>query len=154
MAREDTAALYDRDFFEWTARNADLLRRGCVEEADLENIAGEIEDLGKRDKREVTSRLVVLAMHLLKWRVQPKLRYTESGSSSWLATIAEQRRQLTAIFAQSPSLKRFACAALIDAYPSAVKQASLETGIPIRQFLGECPFHLDQILEDEFLPEK
>jgi hypothetical protein len=36
MAREDTAALYDQDFSEWTARNAELLRRGSVEEADLE----------------------------------------------------------------------------------------------------------------------
>lgn len=70
MAREDTAALYDRDFFEWTVRNAELLRRGCVEEADLEHLAEEIEDLGKRDTREVMSRLTVLLMHLLKWSIQ------------------------------------------------------------------------------------
>jgi hypothetical protein len=153
MAREDTAALYDQDFFEWTARNAELLRQGCVHEADLEHLAEEIEDLGKRDKREVSSRLTVLVMHLLKWSFQPDRRYTESGSSSWLATIREQRRQLRGIFKQSPSLESFACSELPDIYPYALKEASAETGIPIPRFPAECPFAFDQVLEDEFLPE-
>jgi Domain of unknown function DUF29 len=37
--------LYDRDFFEWVQRNVDLLRRGCVEEADLAHIVEELEGL-------------------------------------------------------------------------------------------------------------
>ena len=153
MAREDTAALYDRDFFEWTVRNAELLRRGCVEEADLEHLAEEIEDLGKRDTREVMSRLTVLLMHLLKWSVQPERRFTESGSSSWLATIHEQRRELMDIFAQSPSLKGRAEEGLQKAHRRAVRDASAETGVPIRQFPEQCPFGFEQVLEDEFLPE-
>jgi hypothetical protein len=153
MSREDTAALYDRDFFEWTVRNAELLRSGCVEEADVEHLAEEIEDLGERDKREVISRLIVLLMHLLKWSIQPERRYTESGSSSWLATIREQRRQLTAVFAQSGSLRKYAEEELPKAHRDAVKEASAETGIPIRQFPEECPFRFEQVLEDEFLPE-
>jgi hypothetical protein len=153
MAREDTIALYDRDFFEWTVRNAELLRRGCVQEVDLEHLAEEIEDLGKRDTREVMSRLTVLLMHLLKWSIQAEHRYTESGSSSWLATIREQRSQLVAIFAQSPSLKRYAREAFSDAHRIAVNRASAETGIPIRQFPEQCPFRFEQVLEDEFLPE-
>jgi hypothetical protein len=152
MAREDTAALYDQDFFEWTARNAELLRQGCVHEADLEHLAEEIEDLGKRDKNGVENRLVVLVMHLLKWKYQPERRYTATGASSWLSTITEQRRRLRSIFKQSPSLKGFARTALLDVYPDAVKRASAETGIPIRQFPSECPFTFDQVLEDEFLP--
>ena len=28
--------LYDQDFFEWTVRNADLLRSGRLDEADLD----------------------------------------------------------------------------------------------------------------------
>jgi Domain of unknown function DUF29 len=153
MSREDMAALYDRDFFEWTARNAELLRQGCTQEADLEHLAEEIEDLGNRDRRGVENRLVVLITHLLKWKLQPERRYAESGSSSWLRTIMEQRRRLRSIFRQSPSLERFASGALPDIYGSAVKEASAETGIPIAQFPGECPFRFDQVLEDEFLPE-
>lgn len=153
MSREDTAALYDRDFYEWTVRNAELLRRGCIHEADFENLAEEIEDLGRRDKREVMSRMAVLLMHLLKWSMQPQKRYTESGSSSWLMTINGQRYELMEIFEQSPSLQRRAEEGLPKAYRRAVKDASAATGIPVRQFPEECPFRFDQVLEDEYLPE-
>ncbi|HXB72298.1 MAG TPA: DUF29 family protein [Candidatus Acidoferrales bacterium] len=54
------AELYDLDFYEWTVRNGELLRSGRVSEADLEHIAEEIEDIGKRERRELLSRLGVL----------------------------------------------------------------------------------------------
>jgi Domain of unknown function DUF29 len=152
MAREDTAALYDRDFYEWTVRNAELLRSGRLEEADLEHLAEEIEDLGDRHRREIRSRLVVLVKHLLKWSMQPQRRYTESGSSSWLSTIREQRRQLADLLEEAPSLRRYAEEGLLKAHRDAVKEASAETGIPIRQFPEQCPFGFEQVLEDEFLP--
>jgi hypothetical protein len=153
MAREDMVALYAQDFFEWTARNAELLRQGRVEEADLEHVAEEIEDLGKRYRHEIKSRLVVLVVHLLKWKLQPERRYSPSGSSSWLRTIIEQRGQLADLLEEAPSLKRYAEEALNDAHRRAVKEASAETGIPVARFPAECPFRFDQVLEDEFLPE-
>ncbi len=146
MSREDTAALYDRDFFEWTARNAELLRHGCFTEADMEHIAEEIEDLGNRHRREIRSRLVVLVKHLLKWSLQPQRRYSESGSSGWLSTIREQRRQLADLLVEAPSLRSYAEEALPKAHRDAVKEASAETGIPIQQFPEQCPFRFDQIL--------
>ena len=81
------ADLYDRDFYEWTVRNAELLRSGRATEADLEHIAEEIEDMGKREQRELYSRLKVLIAHLLKWQVQPDRR-----GSSWESAILVQRR--------------------------------------------------------------
>ncbi|MGD0870689.1 MAG: DUF29 family protein [Bryobacteraceae bacterium] len=50
------AELYQRDYYEWTVRNAELLRSGRADEADLANIAEEIEDLGRRERRELLSR--------------------------------------------------------------------------------------------------
>jgi hypothetical protein len=152
MSREDMAALYDRDFYEWTVRNAELLRRGCVEQADLEHLAEEIEDLGKRDKREVSSRLIALIAHLLKWKYEPGLRYA-FGTSSWLNTIREQRRELGLIFDQSGSLQRLASESLEWVYAKSVEVAAEETDIPIGEFPSACPFRLDQILENKFLPE-
>jgi len=40
------ADLYDRDFHEWTIRNAELLRSGRAADADLAQIAEEI-DVGR-----------------------------------------------------------------------------------------------------------
>jgi len=58
-----------------------LLRAGRASEADLEHIAEEIEALGRRERRELLSRLGVLMAHLLKWQVQPERR-----SRSWALT--------------------------------------------------------------------
>src|SRR3982751_902800 len=77
-----TAELYDRDFAEWTRHNAELLRAGRASEADLEHIAEEIEDMGKRERRSLHNRCVRLIEHLLKWEHQPEQR-----GSSWTRTI-------------------------------------------------------------------
>jgi len=76
--------LYDRDFMEWTQTMARLLREGHLDQIDIENIAEEIESLGKRDRREVTRRLEVLLMHLLKIQYQP-----QKASKSWQDAITE-----------------------------------------------------------------
>jgi hypothetical protein len=51
MAAEEMSTLYDRDFFEWSAKVRRLLREGRFAEVDAEHVAGEIEDVGKRDQR-------------------------------------------------------------------------------------------------------
>jgi hypothetical protein len=70
--------LYDRDFFEWTQCNAALLRAGQFDQADIQHIAEELEDMGKSERRRLESRLEVLLQHLLKWQIQPNRR-----STSW-----------------------------------------------------------------------
>jgi len=147
-----TKDLYDRDFFEWTQHNAELLRRGCLSQADIPHIAEEIADMGSRDQREVRSRLEEIILHLLKWKLQPALRYNPSGGSSWLASVNKQRSELEGIFEQSPSLIHHGREAVAKVYARAVRSASAETGIPKRSFPAECPFTFDQLMDAEFLP--
>lgn len=139
---------YNLDFFEWTQRNAELLRKGCFTEADVNHIAEEIADMGARDQREVRSYLIRLVLHLLKWKFQPALR-----SPSWMDSIDQSRVELEGIFRQSPSLKRYSLESFEEIYPKAVRQAEHQTGIPRRQFPEQCPFTFEQILDDEFLPD-
>jgi hypothetical protein len=80
------STLYDRDFHAWSREQATLLRDGRVSEADLVNIAEEIESMGRSEKRELVSRLVVLLLDLIKWRFQPNLR-----SRSWKSSINVER---------------------------------------------------------------
>ena len=37
---------YDRDYAEWAAETAKLLREGRLQEVDLDHVAEEIEDMG------------------------------------------------------------------------------------------------------------
>lgn len=66
------SAEYDLDFHAWILKNVELLRNGQLTEVDAEHIAEELESMGKRDLRQLRSRLQVLIMHLLKWQHQPQ----------------------------------------------------------------------------------
>ena len=142
----DLSALYDEDFFEWTRRSAELLRAGQLEQADIEHIAEEIEDMGKRDLRELNSRVQVLLIHLLKWQLQPEKR-----SRSWNSTIVSQRIEIEGDLKQSPSLKDKLQTELSDNYAKAVRRAVAQTGLARSRFPTECPFTVEQILDPEFL---
>ena len=52
--------LYDRDFYAWSREQAELLRAGKLDRADIEHIAEEIDSMGRTEKRELVNRLSVL----------------------------------------------------------------------------------------------
>jgi hypothetical protein len=66
---------------------------------DIEHIAGEIEDVGKSEQRELASRMAVLLAHLLKWQYQPERR-----GASGEKTIKAQRKEIAYALDESPSL--------------------------------------------------
>jgi hypothetical protein len=142
------AANYDADFYAWTVEQARLLRAGELSAIDAANIAEEIESMGRSDRRELHSRLVVRIMHLLKWRQQPGAR-----SRSWSATIEEQRLQIENVFVESPSLRPLVAGMLAQTYAIARARAIAETGLADEAFPAACPFSLDDILSRSFLPQ-
>lgn len=146
-ARVD-AGLYDRDYHAWTRLQAELLHSGRINEVDFANLAEEIEDMGKRQRQAVASNLVVVLLHLLKYRHQPQQR-----SNSWLASLREHRRRLRKQFEDSPSLRSYAQTVLSECYQDAREQAADETGLPREAFPEICPFDLDRVLDKDFLPK-
>ena len=67
------SSAYDEDFFSWTQDQAAALRRaGEHGDLDIEHLAEEIEDLGKRDLREVTSFVRLVFLHLMKIAANPE----------------------------------------------------------------------------------
>ena len=146
MPRNSVA--YDEDFFAWTQEQARLLRDGDLADIDVENLAEEIESMGKSDRREIRNRLVVLLAHLLKWEFQPSGR-----SNSWSGTIREQRRRIALVIEDSPSLRAVVAGTLYDAYGKARLDAAEETELALSTFPNECPYPPEQILSEDFLPE-
>ncbi|MFM7601097.1 MAG: DUF29 domain-containing protein [Pseudanabaena sp.] len=136
---------YDHDFYAWTQKQSQLLRTGKLQLIDIQNLAEELEDMGRAEKRELESRLEILLMHLLKWQFQPSKR-----SRSWQLTIKEQRLRLQKHLKQNPSLKAAISDVLDDAYQLAVVSAEKETGLDI--FPEICPYKADQVLLASFLP--
>jgi hypothetical protein len=139
---------YDQDFYCWISKNVELLRNGRLAELDVEHIAEELESMGKRDLRELRSRLQVLVMHLLTWKYQP-----EKQSKSWSRTIDQQRNEIEDLLLDSPSLRGQLVSALEIVYTRAKQNAHQETGLPEEVFPSYCPFELTEILDQYFLPE-
>jgi hypothetical protein len=113
-----------------------------------EKLAEEIERMGRRDRRELRSRLRVLVAHLLKWQAQPGHR-----SASWSATIREQRKQIARQLRDSPSLRPVVDEVLVEIYADAREHAARETLLPEDDFPPDCAFIVDNVLAQSFLPE-
>jgi predicted nucleic acid-binding Zn-ribbon protein len=141
-------SLYERDFYAWANQQAALLRAGRLAEADIENIAEEIESMGRSEKRELVSRLTILLQHLLKWQFQPGRR-----SVSWRLSIENTRLQLEDHLKDNPSLKSQLDEAMRSAYRRALNEAVAETGFAPATFPAECPYAFEQAMNPEFWPE-
>ena len=139
---------YEKDIVAWANEQAGFIRAGRFDLLDLENIAEEIEDVGKSEKRELASRIAVLLSHLLKWQFQSGRR-----GASWQRTIKEQRKEIIYDLKETPSLKPL----LNDAewmdmvWGRAVSVALNETDLDI--FPESCPWTTEQIISQAFFPE-
>ena len=132
--------LYEQDFVAWCEATVAQLKAGQLDQLDIENLIAEIDSLGKRDRRELKNRLIVLLAHLLK------RMYVNSPDNfaGWELTIREQRRQINALLTDSPSLKPDLKEVLNDAYLDARSDVQLEYA---NATLPEtCPFSAEDYL--------
>jgi hypothetical protein len=103
--------------------------------------------LGKKDKRQVQSRLAVLIALLLKWEDQPGKR-----SPSWRKTIKEQRFRLAQVLNDSLSLQGRVAKFVNLVYAHTVEDAADETGLVRDTFPATCPYSVAQLFDPQFLP--
>ena len=141
-ARVALPDLYESDETAWLDAMAKLIRQRRFRDLDYKHLGEYLEDMARRDRREVKSRLVVLMAHLLRWQFQPKRR-----SRSWRATIIHQRQELADDVGLGV-LRNYAGSVLTSAYANAVKLAVAETGLVADAFPAECPYSLEQVLSE------
>ena len=144
----DQVSLYDEDFYAWLAHNVRMLREGRMSAIDAVNIAEELEDMGRSQKRALASHARILLTDLLKWRHQQTQR-----SPSWRLSIRNARDQIEALVADSPSLARELPEIVARAYQKARQYAADETGLPLESFPDELTFSLPEVLDGDYLPD-
>jgi len=140
-------ASYEEDFALWAAEQGALLRAGKLDRVDIENVAEEIESLGRNDQHQIVSRLTIILIHLLKWQHQPR-----ETSNSWASSIVTGRDEIAGLIERSPSLAAYPASVLERAYRRAPRVASLETGLPLSAFPKTCPYTAEQVLDENFWP--
>lgn len=110
---------YERDFYAWSLRQAELLRAGRFDEIDIENVSEEIESLARTDKRTVLSQFVRIIHHLLKLRCAERIE----PRAGWMASVNEARDAIADVVEDSPSLRREGPELFTKAWPRGCKAA-------------------------------
>lgn len=140
--------LYESDFYSWINKQVGLLKTKDFENADMENIIEELEDMGNRHSDAIESYFVVILTHLLKWQYQK-----ENRSSSWKGSIVNSRIRINRILKKNPRLKSKLDLLYSDVYYDAVSIASVETGLDKTIFPDENPWSKEETLNNDFWPE-
>ncbi len=147
--------LYETDFQSWVEQQTELLKKGRFSELDVQNLLEEMVDMGKSNYRELENRLMIILLHLLKWKYQLKQlqeTWKEFEGKSWKNTILEQRYQLHKLLRQNPSLNRLILSTMAEIYADVVKLAAEETGLENKVFPTSCPFTPKDVLDNNFWP--
>jgi Domain of unknown function DUF29 len=149
-----TGELYDQDFFLWTQEQSAALRRAKDSNLplDWDNLAEEIEGLGKSDRRELSSQIRRVLRQLFKLETFP----TEQPRSGWRTTIIDARSEIEEVLRDSPSLRGEVDRLIAEQLPAAAKLAAAdlsqhgEAADPVWARLDKGGFSAEQVLGDRF----
>ncbi|MCE2720155.1 MAG: DUF29 domain-containing protein [Dolichospermum sp.] len=147
---DNNKTLYDQDFYLWIQTTIQHLQERNLEQLDIENLIEEIDSMGRSEKKELKTRLVVLIEHLLK--LQYWIEEKDDNAGGWRNTVVEQRRQITYTLADSPSLKAILNDVFLPCYQDAKKDTINKYQLPSNLFPEEPPFSLAQVLNADFIP--
>jgi hypothetical protein len=146
------ANLYERDFMLWTEEQAAALRRAKESNLplDWENLAEEIESLGRSDRRELASQITRIIRHLLKLAVST----ATAPRAGWQESIDDARAAIGLVLDDSPSLQREIDEIIRKQTPAAAKRAAAdlarhgEAADAVWTQLKEGGFTAEQVLGD------
>ncbi len=150
LTTDANKALYEQDFYLWIQTTVKLLQERNLEQLDIDNLIEEIDSMGRSEKKELKTRLVVLIEHLLK--LQFWMTEKDYNARGWRNTVVEQRRQILYTLADSPSLKLIFNDIFVDCYTDARKDTIRKYQLSSELFPEQPPFSLEQVLNADFIP--
>jgi hypothetical protein len=153
-----TKTLYDQDFVAWTEQQARALRvagrSGSNEPLDWENLAEEIEDLGKSNRRVLRSQILRILRHLIKLQFSPAL----DPRRGWYESVIDARSEIELLLRDSPSLRRQISRMATEGRDGAIKLAIFdldtfgEIDVATLAILQSVHYTPEQIFGDWFPP--
>lgn len=149
--------LYRSDYYAWSRSQADELRRLREERVntrlDLDNLADEIESLGRSDLRRVRSQLRRIIEHLLKLQFSPAIE----PRKGWLRTVLDARQDIDDYL--TPTMRPDIEAHLARDYARARANTVMaldehRESAAIERLPSALPFTLEQLLDTAWLPDQ
>jgi hypothetical protein len=149
-------SMYDQDLVRWSEEQARALRAaasaGRNAPIDWENVAEEIESLGRSDRRALASHIAIVIEHLLKLQSSP----ASMPARGWTDSVLRARREIVRLLDDSPSLRGEIAGMILEEFPSAralVRAALNDYGEQPLIDLDQVSYTEDQVLGD-WMPEQ
>jgi hypothetical protein len=146
--------LYEQDFFRWSEEQALALRKAAAMRInaplDWENLAEEVESLGRSQRSELGRRILLIVEHLMKLQASP----ARTPRRGWEATVLRERALIERLLVDSPSLRGAAAEMVAFAIPRArrVVERELTRRRERERSPAELEYTEDQVLGD-WLPD-
>jgi hypothetical protein len=140
-----SAKLYESDYYGWVQEQIAHLKAGRLAALDIDNLIDEVRDLGSAAEQRLENALVVLLLHMLKWRFQPERR-----TRSWFFSMREGRKLARKVLLKNPSLKPQRDGLIAEAYDTARDGAARQTKLKLSAFPITCPFTWEEMMDEGF----
>jgi hypothetical protein len=143
--------LYEDDYYAWVEDQVVALREHRTEDVDWENVAEEIDDLGKSVRWSVETHLEALVEHLLTLE-HARGAVRARNARLWEGTVRLARFKIRRRLAQNPSLCGKLGELFADAYGAGQIRALARMTLPEHAIPTTAPWTLEQVLDDSFVP--
>lgn len=152
-AKADKGGLYERDYYTWALEQERALLEHRIEELDWENLADEVGDLGRSERRALTSQAETLIEHLLKLAFASPAAI-RANRRLWQITVRVSRRKINGLLARSPGLRSSTQDLFVEAWPTGRDEA-LKSLKGKDEAVPETPlWSFEQAMDEEFEPSK
>jgi hypothetical protein len=156
VSASPSAEDYDTDLHAWLMAQAARLKDRDASGLDWDNLAEEIESLGRSLVRELHSRITTIIEHLLKYEYGRQ----RDPARGWGETIITQRSELDSLLQQNPGLRAQLPTAISTSYITARKKALAGFWLHEPAFKVEYaselpagnPYLVEEIIDATFFP--
>ena len=149
------STLYDEDILLWSEQQADVIRRlgqtrrDLPNELDIENLAEEIESVGRSELAAVESQLQNVLSHLIKLYAEPESDAVRHWRGEIVTFQSEAVRRYSSSMRKRIDLDRLWRSACRQSIAGSANPSGLARALP-----QKCPFYLDDLLSEEVeIPE-
>jgi Domain of unknown function DUF29 len=145
--------LYDDDILLWSEQQAAVIRdlgrtRRAPNDLDIENVAEEIETVGRNELAAVESNLRQLLLHLIKMFAEPDAVPRRHWAGEIVGFQSEMMRRYSPSMRQRIQLDELWRSARQQSLLAYAGTDRLPEGIP-----KQCPFDLNDFLRDQIDPD-
>jgi hypothetical protein len=140
--------LYQLDYLAWYETTLEQLKDKNLANLDVESLTEVLENLVRDVKRSGESYLKQIIIHLLL------IQYWDGQTINhrhWASEIVNFRSELETDM--TTNLRRHLEKQIDKLYQKAVRYVVIKTGLDKTNFPDECPYSLEQLLNDNWFPE-